>query len=303
MLDIYNLNGRLLDRSPLNYSNPVLKTSERYIIAYDLGTNKMEVFDYILSQVYKYKGERPIYSASVTNKGNVVYITSERRYKSEVYVMDSRFEVIFGCGFGEDYVTAAAIDDDAAVLAVAGFTARDGDYLGTISLYDVAGQKLLWAAETAGERPYGVKVGENSVFAVFDNSLKVYDFSGNAVTNYNFEGRKIRAMALSSTFAAVALNEKTLGTADRVLIFDGSGGKVCENTVAGEVRDMKFSEGHEFLYLLTREGLSKIDTGGKTLEFVADEYDETANKIVYADGKKIYLAGRAKIISVDAEQK
>jgi len=100
MLDIYNLNGRLLDQSPLNYSNPVLKTSERYIISYDLGTNKMEVFDYILSQVYKYKGERPIYSASVTNKGNIVYITSERKYKSEVYVLDNRFEAVFGCGFG-----------------------------------------------------------------------------------------------------------------------------------------------------------------------------------------------------------
>jgi len=165
----------------------------------------------------------------------------------------------------------------------------------------VPGQKLLWEASTVGERPYGVKVGENGVFAVFDNSLKVYDFDGNTVANYDFEGRKIKSMALSSTFAAVALNEKTLGTIDRVLVFDG-GGKVYENTVAGEVRDMRFSEEHEYLYLLTREGLGKINTGEKTLEFMAGDYDETANKIVYADGKKIYLAGRAKIIAVDAEQ-
>jgi len=301
-LDIYNTGGRLVDQFKLTYSNPVLKTSEKYILIYDLGTDKMEIFDASLTRVHTYKSGRPVYSAEVTDKGGVVYITSEKGYNSAVYVMDNKFRYIFGCTYGEDFIVGADIDEDAKMLAVAGFAAHDGDYLSKIILYETDSETIVKETEVAGERPYLIKLNANGVFAVFDNSFRAYGLDGAEISGYALAGRKIQAVSLTSVYAALAVNEKTPGTTDRVLVFDGNGDIIYENTFNAEIIDMKFSEDRNFLYFITREGLHKIDTEHKTLEFVADGYDESAKKIIRADLDKIYLAGRGKIIAVDAKQ-
>ena len=299
-LDIYDMNGRKNFTSGLVYSNPVLKTSERYIITYDLGANKMEIFN-SFSKIYTYKGDRPIYGAQVTDRGNVAYITSEKGYRSAVYVMDSAFNIIFGCKFGEDFIVGADIDDKARRLAVAGFSAHDGDYLGRVILYDTNSEEPIKKTEITGEQPYRIKLHEEGIFAVFENSFRFYDLNGEEISSYDFAQRKIETADLTSRFAAVALSEATLGTCDLILIFGGNGNILYEYAVDEEIKDIKFSENFEFMYFLTRTGLYKINTvkTGPPL-LVSTDYDETADSIVYANEKKIFLSGLVKINAVDA---
>jgi hypothetical protein len=299
-LDIYDINGRRNIISRHIYSNPVIRSSDRYIIAYDLGMNKMEIFN-SFSRVYEYKGADPILGAQVTDTGNIVYITSERGYRSAVYVMNSSFDIIFKCKFGEDFVVSADIDDRAQRLAVAGFNARNGDYLSRISLYETNVEEPVRQIEVIGEKPYGVKLTESGVFAVFENSFRAYDPGGNAVLNYDFAFRDIRAISLTPQAAAVVLNERTLGTNDRILIFGGNGSILYDDTVDAEIRSAEFSRDHKFLYFLTRSGLYRIDTEKKTVEFVTDEYDETTNNIVYANDKNIFLSGLVKINIIEVD--
>ena len=293
-IDIYDINGRRNFTSRLIYSAPVMKASDRYIITYDLGMNKMEIFNNY-SRVYEYKGDGPVYGAQVTGRGNVVYITSEPGYESVVYVMDNGFNDIFKCKFGEDFVVSADIDDRAERLAVAGFTARDGDYLSRISMYETKTEEPLNQIEIIGEQPYGVKLTETGVFAIFENSFRIYDCGGSGILNYDFAFRKIRAMSLTPKLAAVVLDEKTLGTDCRMLIFDEAGNILYDNIIGAEIRDIQFSEDYKILYFLTRTGLYKINIDHATFEFVTNEYDETTNNIIYANDKNIFLSGLVKI--------
>lgn len=296
-LDIYDANGKKNFTSKLIYSNPVLKASDRYILSYDLGSEKMEIFN-AFSRVYEYKGDRPIYGAVITDKGNVAYVTSEKGYASAVYVLNGAFETKFKCFFENDYVVGADIDDKAERLAVAGFYAKDGDYLGRVILYDTASAEPVDAIEVPGERPYGVKACESGVFALFENSLRFYSRTGEPLLQYGFDYRKLEKAALGENFAAVVLNEKTLGIENRILIF-GEGGEIIYDGVIGvEIIDIEFSGDYRFLYFLARTGLYRVDMEKADFEFVTGEYEENANRIVYAAEKTVFLSGLSKINAV-----
>ena len=298
-LDIYDMNGRTNFTSSLVYSNPVAKASDRYIITYDLGMNKMAVFN-SFSMVYEYKGDTPIYYAQVTNKGNVVYVSSEKGYQSAVYVLDSGFKEKFKCSLEKDYVVGADINNEASKLAIAGFYAQNGDYLGRVILYNTNYKEPVKKIEVAGEQPYGVKLNDNGVFAVFENSFRVYDISGGEISDYDFMYRKIHAMALTPKLASVVLSEKTLGANDRILIFDSGGNILYDQIIDAQIINIKFSEDYKFLYFLTRAGLYRVNIEQKIFELAAasGEYDETTDSIVYANDRNIYLSGLLKINAV-----
>jgi hypothetical protein len=299
-IDIYDANGRRNFNQRLAYSNPAVKSSRRYLLAYDSGSNKMEVFN-AFSRIYEYKGDAPIYSAGITNRGNIVYITSESGYSSAVYVMNNKFNIIYRCLFERDFIIAADIDDRAENLAVAGFSARGGDYMSRIILYGTKSPEPRKIIEVPGELPYGVRLiqsengAANGIFAVFENSLRVYDKDGGEVLIYDFDNRTLRQFSLTDKLAAAVLEERTLGIDNRIIIFGGDGKILYEAAIGAEVTDIRFSEDFRFLYFLTRGGLYEIDIGRRTFEFVTNEYDETADMIVRADGRHAYLSGLVKI--------
>jgi|GEM_PF-1695011 len=299
-IDIYDTNGRRNFSHKLIYSNPVVKPSDKYILAYDLGSNKLEIFN-SFSRVFEYKSDAPIYGASITDKGNAVYITTEKGYKSAVHVMNTGFNVKYKCMFKKDYIVSADIDDKAEKLAVAGFYADSGDYLSRVILYATNSETPVKIIEIQGEQPYGVKINTGGVYAVFENSFRCYDSSGNSVSTYDFAYRKIQKMSLTSEYAVLVLSEKTLGTDDRILIFDVNGDVLYDNIINEEVTDMQFSQDCKLLYYLTRSGLYKIDIEQKTFEFVTTEYDDTTDNIIYADDKNIFLSGLMKINTVDVK--
>jgi len=301
-IDIYDINGKKNFSSKLSYSSPVLKTSDKYILAYDSGTNKMEIFN-SFSRLYEYKNDRPVYSAVITDKGNVAYVTEaeEKGYNSAVYVMNSKFKMIYRCMFEKDYIMSADIDDKAERLVVAGFSARDGDYMSRIILYETKSTEPKKKIEISGEQPYIVKLNENGIFAIFENSFRVYNSDGDGILNYDFDYRTIQAMSLTEKLSAVVLNEKTLGIDNRILIFDGLGNIIYDYVLSAEVIDIRFSSDCRFLYFLTRAGLYKIDTEQKTFELMTNEYDETMDCIVYANAKNIFLSGVLKINIIEIE--
>ncbi|MCL2159720.1 MAG: DUF5711 family protein [Oscillospiraceae bacterium] len=299
-LDIYNIAGKKSFISRLAYSNPVLVSSEKYMLSYDLGNNKLEIFN-AFSKVFEYSGSQPIYGACVTDKGNVAYITSERGYTSVVYVLNGSFEPIFRCFFENDYIVAADIDDKATRLAAAGFYVNQGDYLGKIALYETDSEPRVSTIEVPGERPYGVKVTESGVFAIFDSSLRCYAQKGDELLKYDFKSKKLAAAELGPKLAAIVLSEPTVKTDNRILIFDEGGNILYDNAIALEIIDIKLSKDSKFLYFLARSGLYKVDIEQKTFESVEGEYDETADCIIYANDKNIFMYGLAKINVLSAK--
>ena len=306
-LDIYNLNGSRTFSHTLAYSTPVLKISDRYILAFDNGSNKMQIFN-SFSRLYEYKNEyneiNPIYGAKITDKGNTVYISSERGYRSVVTVMNNSFREIYQCGFGDKYVVDAAIDDDAKKLAVASFIGQKGDFLGEILLYDTGdddGYQKKIVSE--GEIPLRVDFNKNGLFSLFENSLKIFDGNYEKLEDYHFLYRDVEFFNFTTEFAAIVLTEKTLGNEKNILIFDYLGDLIYSEIINADIIDIKFSQDSKALYFLTRSGLYKIDIQERRFELLTAEYDDTSYEIIYADEKNIFVSGLAKvnIININTE--
>lgn len=303
-IEIYDVDGRKSYNLRLIYSNPVIEASSRYILTYDLGSNKLDIFN-AFSKVYEYKGDMPVYNAKLTDKGNVVYVTTEKGYKSAVKVMNSGFNEIYRCYFYKDFIVGADIDDNAKNLVTAGYSVENGDFVSTVTLYETNREEKKKEIFVYGELPYEVTFNSNSEgFSVlFENSVRFYDSEGTEISKYDFAYRQIQAILMTKNYSAVVLNEKTLGSDNRILVFDNSGNIIYDNVISAEIIDIKFSEDFNFLYFLTRTGLFKIDIEHKVFEFVTNQYDETTNRIIHANAKNIFLSGFVKVNIEDTESR
>jgi len=298
-LDIYDLNGKRIFSHTLTYSMPVLEISDKYVLAFDSGSNKMQIFN-SFSRLYEYKNEynevNPIYGAKITDKGNIVYISSEKGYKSVVTVMNSGFKEIYRCGFGDKYVFDADIDEDAKRLAVAAFSGSNGDFLGEILLYDTeTDENYEKRIVTEGEIPLIVEFNKAGFFSIFENSLKIFDADYEKLEDYNFSHKRLEHFCFTSELAAAVLSEKTLGNEKNILIFNYSGELIYSQIINTDIINIKFSQDSGVLYFLTRKGIYRIDMQEKNFELLTAEYDDTSHKIIYADDENIFVSGHAKI--------
>ena len=301
-LDIYDMTGRRSNTFLLVYSNPVLRVSERYILAYDLGMNKLDIFNAV-SHVHEYLGEDPIFSAGITERGFVVYVTRETGYTSVIKVLNNNFSEIYAVYRVNDFIMDADIDEGANYLVTAGYYAEGGDYLTSILLYKTDSEEPVRDIKVRGERPYRVKLNNSGFCVVLENTVRFYDLNGEEISLYNLAGRTIQLLELGRDFSAVILSERTLGNDSRILIFDKSGDIVWEQSVDREIMDIKFSDDYNYLYFLTRAGLYRIEIDAGIFEQVAArinedgeaEYDETTRSIVFANDRNIFLSGLAKV--------
>ena len=301
-LDVYDLTGRRGSTFQLAYSNPILSISDRYILTYDLGMNKLDVFNAV-SHVYEYIGEDPIFGARVSDSGFVVYITREAGYASVVKILNKNFSEIYAVYRVHDYIVDADINDTADYLVTAGFYAENGDYVTSILLYEKDSEKQISDIKIYGEEPYRIKLNSTGFCAVLENSVRFYDLSGREISYLGLSGGMIRLLEFNGDFSAVVLDGRTLGSDSRILIFDNSGNILYERFIDMEIINIKFSDECEYLHFLTRTGLYAINIPEKTFKQTLprinaegeQEYDETAGSIIFANEENIFLAGLSKI--------
>ena len=301
-LDIFDLSGRRANFFNIAYSNPVLRISDRYILAFDIGVNNLAIFN-MSHQVFEHLGEGPVFNARVTDRGYVVYVTREPGYQSVVRVLNSDFAKIFAAHRARDFVTDAYIDNAGRRLVIAGYDARDGDFVARLALFDTRAQEPVREIEIRGERPYRVKLNDNGFVAVLGDSVRFYDLDGEQVASYNLSGRALQRLELGAEYSAVILNERTLGNDSRILVFDSAGNIVWEQAAGEEIKDAVFDAGYNYLYYLSRTGLYEISlregshrrVTARIDEYGAVMYDETARRIIFAGEANIFLAGLAKV--------
>lgn len=300
-LDIYDINGRRNASFNIAYSNPVLQVSDRYILAYDLGRNQLDVFN-LVSRVFEYTGERPIFGARVTDRGYIVYITNERGYTSVVRVLNRSFAEMFGVYRVRDYVMDADICDGARHLVIAGFYAEGGDFLTSILLYRTDSEEPVGDIQVRGEKPLRVNMNDAGFCVVLESSIRFYDLSGTETGRYNFAGSAVQMAELGRDFSAVVLRERIVGNENRIVIFDSNtGNKLFEDYIDTEIMDIKLAG--SYIYLLTRRGIYRLSPAEdiierfipRTNEHGEAMYDETARRIILANDRNIILAGLSSV--------
>lgn len=190
----------------LGYSEPVVESSDEYILAYDRGGTRA-----LLSRSFSLLGEltltAPIVTGSLADNGYFVLITDEQGYHTACTVYDSQAKEVFQWCSSEYYIISAALSSDKKTLAVLAFRQEDLTMTTHVFFYninyeeqtvpdallsDCLGMELIWLSHGA-------------VGVLADNGLHVVRSDGTAEQVLHIPRGDLLAFALHNRMMAVAL--------------------------------------------------------------------------------------------------
>jgi len=116
-LTVYDNNGRKYSAHSVSLRNPVLKTSEKYIICFDRGNKMFYVMD-SFNILLELKTEENIINATIDERGYISVITEKFGYKAMISVYDSNFNNIFNW-YSKDYLLNSFFTSKNTLSAIA----------------------------------------------------------------------------------------------------------------------------------------------------------------------------------------
>lgn len=191
-----------------NNAAPVIKTGGKYTLTYSF-----DVANAVLSKdggdVIELVTEASVIGGSVNENGYCAVVTREKGYKAQIIVYSPKGEVIYKWHSADNYIIDVAVSPDNRSLAAA-----TADFS-----TDVASGGLMMF-NFAQEKPYAGQIlennlileirftGKNSLLAVGDIGIAVFDALGEKQGEYSYDGKKLTNYDIGTNDNIVlALNE------------------------------------------------------------------------------------------------
>lgn len=127
----------------VNFRSPVLRGSEKYMIAYDVGGKSFYVYN-SLGRVYNEKLDTEIISAAAADNGGFCVVAKNKKGGSDVYIYDKNFGRVaaltraldvYTAGFlgdGRLYICESAVEDASLYTDITFYTVGNEETEGTI---------------------------------------------------------------------------------------------------------------------------------------------------------------------------
>lgn len=143
-LSTVNSDGEEILSSYLPYGNPVLTTSQKRALLYDMGGNNFAVVSK-KNEVFSKKMDNQILFAEIGLKGNVAVVTSTDKYPSYLTVYDKNGNEIYHWADG-NYITAVALSSSGNSCLVSTTYASKGSIRSVVTVLDFSKNQI--AAKT-----------------------------------------------------------------------------------------------------------------------------------------------------------
>ena len=147
-LSVFSATGRKTKSYYSEYSNPVLRASYKYFLAYDAGGSRLSVYN-SFARLRRLDFNHPILTAVICESGDFAVLTSDSTYNSVIYRYGSDFE-LDGKYQIANFVTSMSLDPSGKYLIVA-YAEAGGDSLKSgIRIYDNRGSTPVFTKEVGG---------------------------------------------------------------------------------------------------------------------------------------------------------
>ena len=267
-VDIYNMLGNNTLSFAINYKNPVLVTSDKYMLTYALGENAY-VINNAFSKLYSAVTEYPITGAAVSDSGMYAVASRTLEYKGAVTVYNDSFEPVSRI-LKDKYITDVDLTPDGGELLVASVYNKNGSYISELMTSNPYSEKARASNELVDIMVVRARYnGYGGYTAVCNDRLLFYDsndkltadvsYGGNIPTNYN----------ISSEYTTIVFNENAVGSRSRVAVYNSNGTEQHTTTLDGRIIDIQADE--KYVYILFEDSIARIDpVAGKTIEAKLD---------------------------------
>ncbi|MBR5444830.1 MAG: hypothetical protein IKV57_01825 [Clostridia bacterium] len=221
-LNIYDSGGIMLLSDTLNYTEPCMAVSDKYVLAYDLGGKEYTVYN-TLTRVIRRQTDFKILSADMSDCGAFVLVTrsNETKYVVELYneALNHTMSI-----YKDHYVMDAAVRDDGKRLVIVSALPEQTNFSCEVSFCAEGESEPKMTITCGGLLPLDVRFHPDDSFTVLcDSAVLFFDRNGELLNRYDLTGMTLVSADMADGYVALLGAENALGSENRVVVLDTSG--------------------------------------------------------------------------------
>ena len=254
-LKTYNEYGAETRSYQPGYNDPFLVSSDKYLMAYNIGTPSYSVYTSI-AKIHSGEASGNIEYADMNDRGDFLLVCKSKDTKYVICTYDSSFRPIAEY-YKTRYVTSACIGNKGQVIIVS-FASEDGVHNSQIELYYDNSDKPDNSTTISGAFPLKCGIwNDGSYYLICTDRILFFDAKGNLVNTYT-SVYEFTSYAEAEDRIAVSYDNDSIGGSSDVLLFDNEGNLMYNNTVDGSISSISIID--NVLYSASAKKVYRSDT-------------------------------------------
>ena len=294
-IKLFNATGRVTLTSGDIFANPVIVTSNKYIIVYDLGGSKFSVYN-SFKKIETVTLDGCIASASMSEDGGFTIVEKTQDYNSVVYMYNDDCDLISTYSSNK-YVLSAEMSQNGKFTAVLSTSAQNGEMTSYLTV--LKNSKKIYAEIDMGNMtPYMCRFISDKTIAVFcSDRVCVYDLRGKLKGEYEYPDSRLAYISYTSGGASLLFEDDIINGQNTLVVLDKNGKVTYKGKLSGSYTDMQIYG--DYVFLLTNNGICKFNHKTKIITF--KESSDTFGQILVCDKNRVLLCTDSRGIYFDME--
>ena len=266
-LQMFTATGReTLNASP-DYVQPILHGSDRYLLVYDIGEKRFSVYNSFVC-VHHEETDYPIYAGAMSDSGYFSIVSESYTHPGVVSIYNDRFELINRYNRTE-MVTCTAINQKGNRVAFATAGMQNGEYVTTLVIAVPGQDKTSVELPFKGLFPYSIEfIDQHRLLLVGDTASYIISVDdGTAICSIPYAGLQLAFAETHRNYTALLFTVNPVTDTYRMIVCDKNGVLTTDRTFNAGISQLSVYE--DYLFLVTENGIVRMDPESMTYEFIA----------------------------------
>lgn len=283
-LTITGWDGDIILRETFSFDHPKMEQDSNYIYCYDLGGKELKVFNSYQAMAKTPVFEYPIYGLAASDSGNFAVITSEKSYRSAVYVYDKNFMKRYSVLLGDKHAEFVDISNDGKEFIVAANYSEAGNLVTHILKYRTDTEGVIFEQKFIGEIPLGIYYTDSGYCLMTSDALRLFGSDDSITGEVRFSDKKLLSGSIFGDRALITYAMEGLSGGTEVTVYRNDGSTEFTKNFANSISDTSITG--DKLYALSPGELAVCDlkTGAVSVYSVPTSYSS-----LVTEGERIIL--------------
>lgn len=284
---VYSFGGNKVFSNPYKYDNPKMITNSKNIIACDLGGYEVHIYsNNSLMQTFSYN--YPVLGLSASENGPFAVISSEKGYRSGLFIYDEYFRVIYKYFSGDKYIDFVSLSSSGKEALALLHYAKDGSIVTLLMRFQVDSEQPVFQTEFVDEMPLGINfMSDNSYCIITSEAVRFFTSDNKLSKEIFFEEKSLLGYEFNRNYAIISYDASGLSSGTDVEVFRSDGSVAAAKNYSSSILDIKING--DKLYVLTHGSIAAIDLTGKDPERT-DTVDSDFRQIIFNEQRVILLS-------------
>lgn len=274
-VEVYSLSGNQSLSDSIAFSSPELVTSEKYLLAYDIGGHKVNLyngFSKLWEETYPYS----IFCADLSDNGSFTVVTGEKGYHSALYVYNANFEKIFRWASADKVANDVSIcKEDPNLVAVSTLKSFGGELSCEVLVFRVDTAQVYQSYTISGEMPIRLDfISKDRFLLLTDEALHLVSPANQTEITEPIDRDALSRYYCDGQYAVLVKDSGLIGTSLSVCVYELDDLVKEPTRFSLETQILDIASSGRTLYFLSYGALHsyKLDSGNLTSSPLKSEF-------------------------------